>query len=620
MRILESLNIFALENFNLWNDSHSSVSSLSSKTVSFVFTVVSICFACGMAQAQHRDAKLVIRGQRLGYDVKLAASPQIHAPGSGQSHNSWDDRFGYGKSGALNGWASAVAANEDGHIYVGGQFTKAGDLASANHLAVWDGEQWSVLGSGVDGPVSVIHPHGDDVYVGGDFTSTGGVAAAGIARWDGDQWNAVGPGLPGTVTDIEFYNGDLYVSGWFERAPGNDLASFVARWDGTSWRSLAAGVDDWVTSMTVYDGRLIVAGLFSSANGFSGTKGIAAWDGTRWSRVGQGMDDLVMSVASDGENLYAGGAFSSASGVAGTKHIARWDGRVWHPLGEGLDDWASSIDVRDGAVLVGGWFKAAGSTAASRVALWDESDSAWQSVGNGVSYTVDKETAVLSVGQMDGDMYVAGVFNLAGNRSSIGFGRWIGEEIASVDVPKIVAPQNADNVESTSVELIWEAVTGAVSYTVQVAQDQEFNNPTTLSSTATAKMFNQVQSGKEYFWRVRAEFAYTSGFWSETMSFTRVMNTSLEGDLLPGEFRLDQNYPNPFNPGTTIRYELGSTADVVLTVYSIDGRKVATLVNGTQSAGVHQVAFDASSLSSGVYVYRLQTPQNVISRTMTLVK
>ena len=79
------------------------------------------------------------------------------------------------------------------------------------------------------------------------------------------------------------------------------------------------------------------------------------------------------------------------------------------------------------------------------------------------------------------------------------------------------------------------------------------------------------------------------------------------------EFELEQNYPNPFNPSTTIKYSIPSihisathSADVTLIVYDILGRKIATLVDKEQKPGNYEVQFDASSLSSGIYFYKLQ--------------
>ena len=90
--------------------------------------------------------------------------------------------------------------------------------------------------------------------------------------------------------------------------------------------------------------------------------------------------------------------------------------------------------------------------------------------------------------------------------------------------------------------------------------------------------------------------------------------------LLPDRHLLEQNYPNPFNPVTVIRYELPESEQVRLDVYTITGQRVATLVNERQAAGAHQVPFDASALSSGVYIYRLQAGSYVSSRQMTLIK
>lgn len=74
----------------------------------------------------------------------------------------------------------------------------------------------------------------------------------------------------------------------------------------------------------------------------------------------------------------------------------------------------------------------------------------------------------------------------------------------------------------------------------------------------------------------------------------------------PLEFTLSQNYPNPFNPTTTIEYALPVDARVTLEVYDVLGRRVAELVNGYVAAGYYAAEFDASTLASGVYLYRIK--------------
>jgi len=93
------------------------------------------------------------------------------------------------------------------------------------------------------------------------------------------------------------------------------------------------------------------------------------------------------------------------------------------------------------------------------------------------------------------------------------------------------------------------------------------------------------------------------GFWYQASNLI----TSVEQvtEQLPQEFRLDQNYPNPFNPTTTIRFALPRPSSVKLTLFDILGREVAILVDEKFQPGEYNVVLDAKSLTSGVYVYRI---------------
>jgi hypothetical protein len=88
----------------------------------------------------------------------------------------------------------------------------------------------------------------------------------------------------------------------------------------------------------------------------------------------------------------------------------------------------------------------------------------------------------------------------------------------------------------------------------------------------------------------------------------------------PTSIQLNQNYPNPFNPSTTIRFALPESAPVRLSVFNMIGQEVAVLVNGVQQAGVSTVTFDASNLSSGIYIYRLSNGVETVTRKMLLIK
>lgn len=99
------------------------------------------------------------------------------------------------------------------------------------------------------------------------------------------------------------------------------------------------------------------------------------------------------------------------------------------------------------------------------------------------------------------------------------------------------------------------------------------------------------------------------------------MATGLTGNEdTPQRLSLSQNYPNPFNPSTRIQFSLDRGGDVRLDVYNITGQRVATLVDESMSAGKHEKIFDASHLSSGVYMYRLQTASESLTRQMILIK
>ncbi len=101
-------------------------------------------------------------------------------------------------------------------------------------------------------------------------------------------------------------------------------------------------------------------------------------------------------------------------------------------------------------------------------------------------------------------------------------------------------------------------------------------------------------------------------------SYSDVVEVSLNQQ--PAKFELQQNYPNPFNPTTTIKFSLPVESMVALEVYNIVGERVASLLSEELNAGYHEIEFDATSLSSGTYFYKLQAGEFVSIKKFILMK
>lgn len=151
-----------------------------------------------------------------------------------------------------------------------------------------------------------------------------------------------------------------------------------------------------------------------------------------------------------------------------------------------------------------------------------------------------------------------------------------------------------------------EQITAEFGKTVEITEDQLSKSDGT-PATASKRPTISAQQKQETQYRIVIEPVVATS------------NPDEQSDL-PNKVNLNQNYPNPFNPSTQIQFELPSRMQVSLKVYDVMGREVATLVNETRSAGRYSATFNASNLASGVYIYRLQTAENVLTRKMVLIK
>ena len=186
---------------------------------------------------------------------------------------------------------------------------------------------------------------------------------------------------------------------------------------------------------------------------------------------------------------------------------------------------------------------------------------------------------------------------------------------------QLLAPEHNIQITVDSVLCLWEQSKSAVDrYWFEYASDSIFTTSVIDSTLEDTTTTIPGLTNNDYYWRVRAHNSAGWGPFSDVWSFS-VLITGVE-DLsgIPREFTLSQNYPNPFNPSTVIRYGLPERAHVRLDVFNVIGQRVAVLVDEEKGAGWHEVVLDGSGLSSGMYVYRLNTNTFIETKGFLLLR
>jgi hypothetical protein len=389
---------------------------------------------------------------------------EVTLASSSTCESGWVPSFGTNAMFNKDLWAMAVHDDGSGAgpaLYVGGTFTSVGGMP-ANHVARWTGSAWEQVGAGLPSEVWALAVwdggSGDRLYAGGYLSP--------VMEWNGQTWN---PLLGGTTSSegiralvgVESPNPQL--RGLYAGGVSSPVSNPIMRWSGTGWGPVGAGVNGSVNALAVTSDetgaqRLWAGGNFSIAGGVS-AKAVASWDGTQWQAAGAGLEGNVLALlpcpfsSGQAHDLIAGGNFGLFAGSPQV-NIARLSDGEWEALGGGANSsvWALA-QATDGRglpiVVAGGSFSSVGMTSALRMASWD--GSSWSPMGSGIASDV---ISLASLDRLPGGS--ASVVAGGSNSGSAGYARrWDGTAwttlAAGLDGPVLDAVQFDDESGSSLV-------------------------------------------------------------------------------------------------------------------------------------------------------------------------
>lgn len=372
---------------------------------------------------EDEDGELYFLGYRANANIyRITGTTSESTTTTVEGIGEWQE-IGKGTNGTIH----TLAQNQDGEIYVGGDFTLVGELYTNNLGKIDINGNWSVFTEGANGPIHALAVTDDGrLFAGGDFSEIGGISANNIAYFDGTAWNPMKNGTNGPISKIilDHTENTLYVGGVFTTAGSYDV-NYIAKWENDTWQGLVdnvtgtKGTNNEIRSLAIDDDNVLyVGGNFDSAGGIDANR-IASWDGKNWKSLGDGTSGFVQSIVTSGDYIYAGGNFVSA-GNKTVNRIARFNltTKIWEPLGNGLSGNVNDIIVKDSYIYVTGAFETASDTdnvneIMNNVARWSI-NSGWEALGPGTNVGINTLGNVLYFYNESNELIVGGNFNRSG--------------------------------------------------------------------------------------------------------------------------------------------------------------------------------------------------------------
>ncbi len=292
-----------------------------------------------------------------------------------------------------------------GRLIVAGLFSTIGNPSVvANNIAAWNGTGWTALtGGGVNNVVFDLEVHNGLLYVGGQFTMAGNIPVNNIATWNGttNTWaNIPQGGVNGpnkNVYTMLSTSSGLFVGGLFNSAGTIPVAAMnIVLLHSSGWSMLASGLNGQVRALTINNStnQVVAGGRF----GIGTFNHVAIWNGSFWSKLGTGgavqvtstppnSGDGVHDMISLGNDLIIGGQFlnainNSGNPISNTRHIAKWNGASWGAMSTGVGTGFGIYDLHlaNNELLAGGQINVIGNQSINLLAKWN--GTTWSSLNH----------------------------------------------------------------------------------------------------------------------------------------------------------------------------------------------------------------------------------------------
>ncbi len=511
-------------------------------------------------------------------------------------------------STVLVGWAGGIIRSPDdgrswydpqGYIKTATIFSIAGDslriyagTTDGVHVSTDDGVTWIPVNNGLPGEqgwyltkneMNLFAADGDfGVYASSDSGFSWAQTSQGISGWTGEY-------LAGNESNI---------FATISSPTGGSQLLYHSTDNGNSWIQDTSLHGTWIQSITVTDSYVYAitnSGIFASSD-----------NGDNWSAINGGIMDTVypVSLAESNSNLIV------ATQEPGILFLSSDNGISWINVGKNLP--------RMGPLAAADNYLFAGNEGD-----WTSSnDGIYQSTDNGLNWSLINDTLInISSIAMSGSSIIAAryvppfpVGSPLPPPSGVFLSKDNGETWKTLMTGLPINPHvNSLTIHGKNIFVVLSGAYG--NYSGPIYSSNLDGQPWTPigQGLPIAAIYSVFANDSSVF------VGSDVGIWRVPISDVTAIREP-KGSVLPDSYKLEQNYPNPFNPTTIIKYSLPQESKVTLRIYDILGRKIETLVNKHQLAGIHIVEFNGSHLASGIYFYRIQAGNFIDTKKLVLIK